>query len=818
MRRSSTAALELAQAPGERNTMRYEPLGVAAVIAPWNFPLAIPTGMSAAALAAGNAVVLKPAEQSPGCALALVEALHDAGVPAAALSLLPGEGDAGAALVRDPGVDLIAFTGSGAVGLEIVRAAAETPAGQDHVKRVIAEMGGKNCVIVDSDADLDDAVPAIVDSAFGYAGQKCSAASRVLVHEAVAESLLERLAGATDSLIVGQADDFAADVPPLIEAQARERVDGYREQVAATGRIATAPAALPDGGWFSAPTVATALPADSPALHEEIFGPLVCVEPVAGIEEALGSGRLAAVRAHRGAVLPRPEDDRRRWRRGSGRQPLRQPLDHRGDGRPPAVRRQPAVGDRRAGGRARLPAPVHASTRGQREHDAPRARDHARGAGRRLNEQRAGSEPARCHRRSPGRGPLPSTARLGRSLRKLDGDGPLVAAAKQGELERVARLLRIDRGDHVVHAGDRRAVDGGDHVAAGADPLAGDRDLGVARLDPGLGRGAVGDDGLDQGAAVLVEVEHIGDLRRQVGAADADERVLDLARGDQLLGDLLGGVDRDREADADVAARLTGLDLRVDPDHLALGVDQRTARVAGVDRRVGLDRVLDREPVRGVDLALDRGDDPRGGRAVEPERVADRDHGIADLDPGRGAELERLQLLGAGIDLEHGDVGRGIGADDLGVEGLAVLAADPDGDLIGALDDVGVGEDVAVGIDHEAGPGRGAALRGAEGIERRGLGLLLGLDVDDAGRVLGVDLVDAERLAGIVGGESGGRGGVGDGGRGRGRVAAGVHESGRECDQAEHGDDQTPRERGGKWRLDQVLHGRGACPGLPKAP
>ncbi len=278
---------ELAQAPGERNTMRYAPLGVAAVIAPWNFPLAIPTGMSAAALAAGNAVVLKPAEQSPGCASALVEALHDAGVPAAAFSLLPGEGDAGAALVRDPGVDLIAFTGSGAVGLEIVRAAAETPAGQDHVKRVIAEMGGKNCVIVDSDADLDDAVPAIVDSAFGYAGQKCSAASRVLVHEAVAESLLERLAGATDSLIVGQADDFATDVPPLIEAQARERVDGYRQRVAATGRIATAPRALPGGGWFSAPTVATALPADSPALQEEIFGPLVCVEPVAGIEEAL---------------------------------------------------------------------------------------------------------------------------------------------------------------------------------------------------------------------------------------------------------------------------------------------------------------------------------------------------------------------------------------------------------------------------------------------------------------------------------------------------------------------------------------------------
>ncbi|HEY8002174.1 MAG TPA: aldehyde dehydrogenase family protein [Solirubrobacterales bacterium] len=285
------AALEhppgLEQAPGERNEMRYDPHGVAAVIAPWNFPLAIPAGMTAAALAAGNSVILKPAEQSPGSSLALVEALHGAGVPPAALSLLPGEGDVGAALVRDPRVNLIAFTGSGAVGLEIVRAAAETPPGQAHVKRVIAEMGGKNCVIVDSDADLDDAVPAIVDSAFGYAGQKCSAASRVLVHEAIAETLVERLAGATDALIVGQAEGFATDVPPLIEAEARDRVDGYREQAARSGRIATASRELPGEGWFSPPTVATALPADSEALREEIFGPLLCVEQVASTEEAL---------------------------------------------------------------------------------------------------------------------------------------------------------------------------------------------------------------------------------------------------------------------------------------------------------------------------------------------------------------------------------------------------------------------------------------------------------------------------------------------------------------------------------------------------
>ena len=214
--------------PGERNTMRYAPRGVAAVIAPWNFPLAIPCGMTAAALAAGNAAVLKPAEQSPASAGALVDALHEAGVPREALSLLPGYGEAGAALVRDPRVHVIAFTGSSAVGLEILRAAAETPEGQGHVKRVVSEMGGKNCVIVDADADLDEVVPELVYSAFGYAGQKCSAAARVLVHEATADTLLERLAGAVSVLDVGQAERFATEVPPVIEREAQERVQPLR--------------------------------------------------------------------------------------------------------------------------------------------------------------------------------------------------------------------------------------------------------------------------------------------------------------------------------------------------------------------------------------------------------------------------------------------------------------------------------------------------------------------------------------------------------------------------------------------------------------
>ncbi len=281
------AGRELLQAPGERNGLRYAPRGIVAAISPWNFPLAIPTGMVAAALATGNAALLKPAEQAPLCGLMIVEALRDAGVPPAAIALLPGGGEVGAALVRDPGVHAIAFTGSGAVGLEILRAAAETPPAQGHIKRVIAEMGGKNCVIVDADADLDEAIPGIVRSAFAYAGQKCSAASRVLVHEALAGVLLERLGGAVEVLVVGQAQELGTEVGPLIDREAQQRVEGYCAAATAAGRIVAERGALPDTGWFCAPAVVTDLPPDAPVLREEVFGPLLTVEPVAGVEQAL---------------------------------------------------------------------------------------------------------------------------------------------------------------------------------------------------------------------------------------------------------------------------------------------------------------------------------------------------------------------------------------------------------------------------------------------------------------------------------------------------------------------------------------------------
>jgi RHH-type proline utilization regulon transcriptional repressor/proline dehydrogenase/delta 1-pyrroline-5-carboxylate dehydrogenase len=265
------AGRDLPQLPGERNTLRYSGRGVVAVIAPWNFPLAIAAGMTSAALATGNAVILKPAEQTPACARAVVDALHAAGVPHAALALLPGGDEPGKALVAHPGVHAIAFTGSCAAGLNILETAAKVLPGQRHIKKVVAEMGGKNAIIVDADADLDDAVPAIVKSAFGFAGQKCSAASRVLAHADIADALAERLRGAVATLQVGPADDFATDVPAVIDRESQERIAGYG-------------ASTREGGFYVVPTLLVEPPAH--VREQEIFGPVLSLEVVASVDAA----------------------------------------------------------------------------------------------------------------------------------------------------------------------------------------------------------------------------------------------------------------------------------------------------------------------------------------------------------------------------------------------------------------------------------------------------------------------------------------------------------------------------------------------------
>ncbi len=280
----------LAQVPGERNDLRWRPRGVTAVISPWNFPLAIPAGMVGAALVTGNPVVFKPAEQTPGVGLRMVEIFHQAGVPPAALALVPGLGEVvGPVLVEHSDVATIAFTGSRAVGLDIVRRAAQTPDGQRMVKRVSAEMGGKNPVIVDLDADLDVTVPALVAGAFGYAGQKCSATSRVLVPEALVDHLATRLAGAVQVLTVGHPTDPANAMGPVIDADAEERVRRYRQIAATEGEVIVARDDGPDGGWYVGPSVVVVRDRHARVATEEVFGPLLVIVAVADFDDALAA-------------------------------------------------------------------------------------------------------------------------------------------------------------------------------------------------------------------------------------------------------------------------------------------------------------------------------------------------------------------------------------------------------------------------------------------------------------------------------------------------------------------------------------------------
>jgi RHH-type proline utilization regulon transcriptional repressor/proline dehydrogenase/delta 1-pyrroline-5-carboxylate dehydrogenase len=278
--------------PGEENRFEYVPRGVTAVIAPWNFPLAILTGMTTAALATGNTVVMKPAEQSAVVAAKLMEVFRELDLPPGVLNYLPGPGETvGAALVEHPEVALIAFTGSRAVGLAInARAAQVSASGKlKFVKHVIAEMGGKNAIIVDDDADLDEAVLGVVKSAFGYQGQKCSACSRAIVLQGVYETFLERLVEATRSLKVGPAEDPATSVSAVIDAEAVARVRQYIEIGRQTGREALAMDVGPlgDEGFYVGPHIFTDVPFDGRFAQEEIFGPVLTVLRAADLDEAI---------------------------------------------------------------------------------------------------------------------------------------------------------------------------------------------------------------------------------------------------------------------------------------------------------------------------------------------------------------------------------------------------------------------------------------------------------------------------------------------------------------------------------------------------
>ena len=274
--------------PGEESYYHYWPRGVAFVIAPWNFPLAILTGMTTAALVTGNAVIFKPAETSAVIGAMLMEILEEAGAPPGAVNFLPGKGSVmGAHLVDHKDVDLIAFTGSREVGLRIFESAGITRPGQRHLKHVICEMGGKNAVIIDSDADLDEAIVDCTYSAFGYQGQKCSAMSRLILLEDNYERVMERLVAAAASVRVGNPEDPGVVVGPVIDKNAYQRILEYIEIGKSEAKLAFQRAEVPPHGYFIPPTIFTDVKPHMRIAREEIFGPVVSVIKVRDLDEAI---------------------------------------------------------------------------------------------------------------------------------------------------------------------------------------------------------------------------------------------------------------------------------------------------------------------------------------------------------------------------------------------------------------------------------------------------------------------------------------------------------------------------------------------------
>jgi aldehyde dehydrogenase (NAD+) len=263
------------------------PVGVCALITPWNFPLAIPTWKMFPALLCGNTVVLKPAEESPGTAVKLMEIIEEAGVPRGVVNLIHGQGeDVGAALVRHPEVQLVSFTGSAAVGKEIAAVCGE------HLKRVALELGGKNAQIVLEDADLDLAVEGALWGAFGTTGQRCTATSRLIVHRQVAKKITDMLVGRAQALKIGDGLDETVDMGPLIHSAAREKVLGYIAVGKTEGaRLLTGGAIFDSGrcadGWFFQPTIFDRVKPGMRIAQEEIFGPVLSVIEVDGFEEAI---------------------------------------------------------------------------------------------------------------------------------------------------------------------------------------------------------------------------------------------------------------------------------------------------------------------------------------------------------------------------------------------------------------------------------------------------------------------------------------------------------------------------------------------------
>jgi len=274
--------------PGEENELRYIPLGVGAVIPPWNFPLAILTGMTTAAVVTGNTVVLKPASAAPTIAAKFMEVMREASLPAGVINFLPGPGSSvGDILVTHPLTRFIAFTGSKEVGLRIHELAAKPQPGQIWLKRTILEMGGKDCIIIDEDADLESAVEGVNWSAFGFQGQKCSACSRLVIHEAVYDRFLDMVVERAKQNTVGDPVDGRNFMGAVIDEAALRKITGYIDIGRTEGRLVLGGERLSGEGYFLPPTIFADVDPNARIAQEEIFGPVLSVIKAHDFDHAL---------------------------------------------------------------------------------------------------------------------------------------------------------------------------------------------------------------------------------------------------------------------------------------------------------------------------------------------------------------------------------------------------------------------------------------------------------------------------------------------------------------------------------------------------
>jgi 1-pyrroline-5-carboxylate dehydrogenase len=280
--------IEVVPLPGEDDHAFYIPLGVGAIIPPWNFPLAILSGMTVGAVVAGNTVVLKPASPTPVIAAKFMEVMEAAGIPPGVINFVPGDGgEIGDHLVSHHLTRFVSFTGSREVGLHINRLAADTRPEGRWIKRVVAEMGGKDAIVVDETADLEAAAQGIVVSAFGYQGQKCSACSRAIVVEAVYEQVAARVVALTKALKIGPADDPSCNVGPVIEERAFRKIMDYIDWGKANSHLLTGGERAGDPGYFIAPTVFGDVEPGSRIEQEEIFGPVLALIRARDFDHAL---------------------------------------------------------------------------------------------------------------------------------------------------------------------------------------------------------------------------------------------------------------------------------------------------------------------------------------------------------------------------------------------------------------------------------------------------------------------------------------------------------------------------------------------------